>query len=563
MTLTLTRTLWLWAGALVLMLVLAILPLTPAWRVFAALATVAGVALALNRSGRLAACQGPAVGMTDEPTLPPASYRHPVVLVCGDSLHGLFGDVPAAQLAMRVTDQGCYVRVPELEQLPAMVAGLLGLRPDWPGRLSLMFVVNPLEHRDTARLAGRLRGFCHQRVLASKGGLELPLLVVSYIPATDVAGAWFSWESGQAGTQVREQGACTDLGEWQRQAVSNTQQMGRLHASVQLNSAAVWLRQQVLAYLNADADGASTMRPLACAITLVPVASSPLPGNVWQQWLHARAGLAGSGQGVEGEQGALPFPDALLHLFPMTPRRTHRQRAAVIAVWMFTMAVLLALGSSAWQNSLLARQVTDDLRRYGAIVQPHSRDQPEFNQQEQALAALQQDADRLDRYYRQGAPWTLGLGLYRGDQLRRPVLARIAGHRSLPMADAPLRLDSLSLFSTGSAQLKPESSQVLVHALMGIKARPGGLIVIAGHTDASGSAEHNLQLSRARAAAVRDWLKHMSGLPDSCFAVQGFGASQPIASNDTETGRTANRRVDIRLVPEAEACVLLETASSE
>lgn len=58
----------------------------------------------------------------------------------------------------------------------------------------------------------------------------------------------------------------------------------------------------------------------------------------------------------------------------------------------------------------------------------------------------------------------------------------------------------------------------------------------------------------ARAAAVREWMQRMGDLPDSCFAVQGFGKSQPIASNDTEAGRKANRRVDIRLVPEAGAC---------
>ncbi|MNY45578.1 putative lipoprotein YiaD precursor [compost metagenome] len=119
-----------------------------------------------------------------------------------------------------------------------------------------------------------------------------------------------------------------------------------------------------------------------------------------------------------------------------------------------------------------------------------------------------------------------------------------------------MRLDSLSLFSSASARLKPESTRVLIDALVGIKAQPGWLIVIAGHTDAVGSDEHNLQLSRARAAAVRDWMQRMGGIPDSCFAVQGFGKSQPIASNDTEAGRQANRRVDIRLVPEAGACAL-------
>ncbi|MCY1458136.1 hypothetical protein D9M71_754930 [compost metagenome] len=47
----------------------------------------------------------------------------------------------------------------------------------------------------------------------------------------------------------------------------------------------------------------------------------------------------------------------------------------------------------------------------------------------------------------------------------------------------------------------------------------------------------------------------MGDIPDSCFAVQGFADSQPIASNDSEAGRAANRRVDIRLVPEVGACM--------
>ncbi|WP_110968864.1 OmpA family protein [Pseudomonas huaxiensis] len=119
----------------------------------------------------------------------------------------------------------------------------------------------------------------------------------------------------------------------------------------------------------------------------------------------------------------------------------------------------------------------------------------------------------------------------------------------------PVQLDSLSLFGAGSAELKPGSTKVLVTALVEIKAQPGWLIVISGHADATGDVEKNRELSRARAVAVRDWMQRMGDIPDSCFAIQGFAANQPVTSNDTEAGRAANRRVDIRLVPHTGACV--------
>lgn len=130
----------------------------------------------------------------------------------------------------------------------------------------------------------------------------------------------------------------------------------------------------------------------------------------------------------------------------------------------------------------------------------------------------------------------------------------LAGQDSELLMPETVRLDSLSLFDAGSATLKPGSTKVLINALVGIKAQPGWLIVIAGHTDATGVVAQNLALSHARASAVREWMQRMGDIPDSCFAVQGFAANQPIASNDTEAGRTANRRVDIQLVPQAGAC---------
>ncbi len=134
-------------------------------------------------------------------------------------------------------------------------------------------------------------------------------------------------------------------------------------------------------------------------------------------------------------------------------------------------------------------------------------------------------------------------------------MAENARHAPAP---EPIQLDSLSLFDAGSAEFKPGSTKLLVNALVDIKARPGWLIIIAGHADASGDVSSNLALSRARASAVREWMQSMGGLPDSCFAVQGVAATQPLTSNETRAGRAENRRVDIRLVPEAGACAELE-----
>ncbi|MDQ0123385.1 type VI secretion system protein VasL [Pseudomonas lini] len=130
----------------------------------------------------------------------------------------------------------------------------------------------------------------------------------------------------------------------------------------------------------------------------------------------------------------------------------------------------------------------------------------------------------------------------------------LAGQDSDRSPAEPVQLDSLMLFDAGSAELNSGSTKMLINGLAGIKARPGWLIVIAGHSDATGDAGQNLALSRARASAVRDWMQRMGDLPDSCFAVQGLAASQPVTGNDTESGRAANRRVDIHLVPQEGAC---------
>ncbi|CAI8989562.1 OmpA family protein [Pseudomonas sp. IT-P4] len=559
MTYKLNRLLWLWAGALVLAL-LAIIPLA-AWTRATAVLFVACVAIAVwIRIGRRAKRQAGSRVLAANLTLPPADYCQPVVLVCGDGLDGLFGAVAGDSPALRKTGQGCYLRVPDLMQLPELIASVLARRPAWGGQLAVMFVSNPGEHDDRAVLAGQVRAFCHQVALVRKRGIALPMLLVSYLQASQGEGAWVSWEAGQTSPEVREAGMHASLVDWQQLAVDDVTRMARMHAGVQVSSVAAWLEEAVLPDLAARDRRHSIGPAVAIAITLVPVLPRTVSGNLWQQWLSDKLSLSVDWQVQTADAAPLPFPDPLLQLLPIRIQRTPIRRAGVIALWLFVAATAIALASSAWQNTLLARQVTDDLRRYTSMAPPAPFDQTGIVQREAALTTLRQHAERLDNHYRHGAPLKLGLGLYRGDRLRAPVLAAIASHRTPPSAPLAVkvakavRLDSLSLFDSGSAVLKPDSTKVLINALVDIKAQPGWLIVIAGHTDASGNDAQNLLLSRARAASVRDWMQRMGDLPDSCFAVQGFGARQPIASNDTEAGRTANRRVDIRLVPEAGAC---------
>eukprot|EP01038_Epipyxis_sp_PR26KG_P001722 gene1722-2440_t len=200
------------------------------------LVVVCCVAWAWVVLSRRAECLLGSVRLADNMALPAMSFRHPVVLVCGNSLEGLFGEIPAEQLALRVTASGCYVRVPTVEQLPTVTEGLLALRPGWAGQLGVMFIVNPGAHSDGAVLAGQVRAFSHQLAVARKHGIALPLLLVSYLQTLQGDEPWFCWGNGHAEARVRDAGACVSLDEWQRQTADLSLQAARMQASIQLSS---------------------------------------------------------------------------------------------------------------------------------------------------------------------------------------------------------------------------------------------------------------------------------------------------------------------------------------
>ncbi|WP_367599343.1 OmpA family protein [Pseudomonas fulva] len=545
--------LWLWAGTL-LVLLIAMLPFAIELQ-FASAGIVTVAVWAAWRQSKRVAGEGRELLWAKGASLPGGSYRHPVVLVVGDCLAELFGPVPAEQWALRVTGEGCYIRVPDVQKLPTTVTGLLLQRPEWSDQLSVMWVVDPTGHTDAAVLANKLRSVHRQVVKLRERGNPLSLLVVGYFQSTSQTPTWFTWADAKSHVQVHESGECMSLAQWQEQGTASD---ARLRDAVQLNAAAGWLNDVCMSQVRVQASRQEVAAATVVAVSWAPISGRHPENNLWHRWLRERTGLCFDQGVTDKANGSFPFPDALLHLLPRGARNRRVPRAVLIGGWQFVLAGSIAMASSAWQNTLLVRQVTDDLRRYDAASASAAPDRQTVR--ETALAVLHQDAERLDHYYRQGAPWSLGLGLYQGEKLRPPLIAAIDDHQipATPQAspDRPhrVRLDSLSLFSSGSAQLKPQSTKVLVSALAGIKAQPGWLIVITGHTDATGNDEHNLRLSRARASAVHDWIQHMGDIPSNCFAVQGMGASQPIASNETEQGRSANRRVEIRLIPEAGAC---------
>jgi OOP family OmpA-OmpF porin len=105
------------------------------------------------------------------------------------------------------------------------------------------------------------------------------------------------------------------------------------------------------------------------------------------------------------------------------------------------------------------------------------------------------------------------------------------------------------LFGTNSYNIESESYPQLNEigkALLTItQTYPLAEFVIEGHTDSTGGADQNLRLSRYRADAIVNYLVQRFALDPRRIEIIGYGEQRPVASNDTDRGRTLNRRVEI------------------
>ncbi len=103
-------------------------------------------------------------------------------------------------------------------------------------------------------------------------------------------------------------------------------------------------------------------------------------------------------------------------------------------------------------------------------------------------------------------------------------------------------------FEVGSAVLTAKGVAVLDELVPVLRTLQGQRIQIIGHTDASGPRAANVELSRARAAAVRD---HLVGQQVAATGIQvlGMGPDQPLVANNTPENRARNRRIEVKVLP--------------
>ena len=114
--------------------------------------------------------------------------------------------------------------------------------------------------------------------------------------------------------------------------------------------------------------------------------------------------------------------------------------------------------------------------------------------------------------------------------------------------DIILNMPSNVTFATDSADLKPQFFETLNSVAIVLNEFNRTLVDVTGHTDSTGSADHNQRLSERRAGTVAEYLVSQGNNPQR-FQVLGMGQNEPIASNATAEGRAQNRRVEIRIVP--------------
>jgi peptidoglycan-associated lipoprotein len=201
------------------------------------------------------------------------------------------------------------------------------------------------------------------------------------------------------------------------------------------------------------------------------------------------------------------------------------------------------------QSQTLAQQASQAAANAQAAAQQRDlAKQDQSNSEAQAQLARQQAAAEQEKAV-QATQQAEAYRQEREAQLAQlqDALGQIAETRRTAMG-LVMTLDSKSIrFDFDKANIKPEYRDILNRIAGIMMTLKGYTIAVYGYTDDVGSPTYNLQLSRRRAEAVRDFLAQ-TGIPATIMSTKGFGKADPRVPGDSEQARAANRRVEIGLV---------------
>lgn len=163
-----------------------------------------------------------------------------------------------------------------------------------------------------------------------------------------------------------------------------------------------------------------------------------------------------------------------------------------------------------------------------------------------AIATGKREADEILAGAAIGAAVGAGVGAYMDRQEEK--LGRIPGTRVERLDESTLlvHFDSDVLFDVDSSTLSGAARAALADSATVINEYNKTAVIVQGHTDSTGSDEHNQALSERRAKSVENELVSR-GVDHGRVVSMGFGETQPVADNTSSQGRQRNRRVDVML----------------
>jgi outer membrane protein OmpA-like peptidoglycan-associated protein len=519
-----------------------------AW-IIASLAVVLGMLLIVGRSLRLrrAFVQHAAAlsALVKATSYLPLRLRAsmPLVLVIGDHLDQIFDRSGSVGALVHVGDGAIWLRSERLNDLPQLAVAARqwrdGRAPD-----GIVLVLSPVAYAEVEALAQALR-LARQAASDTSRllGKRLPGYLAVYQRVTDESMHSSSWFGISSAWPMRDLSRFDAVSQFVDVDMEHSDG-NRLKAwrAAALSGLIDWTRDVVLPLLQERRQPAAPWPLYGVAWIDAGAAVRGDRSSVWSSALQVRTRVGAPP--CEATGAPWPLPQPLIEAMPQQAWMSPRLRALLHSLCLLAGATGIAFWCATYNNKILLAQTSEHLSRFASI--PATYDEARRD----ALNALVSERDRLDRYQRVGVPMRLDFGLYHGAAVIPALNNAIASYQPPPPPPAIFALDSMSLFDTGQATLKPGSTRMLVNALEAIKAHPKERILVAGHTDNMGGTGTNLQLSVARAMAVRGWLMEASNVPASRFAIQGYGDARPIADNDSADGRARNRRVEITLIPD-------------